>query len=83
MGFCLGFNDIQGRLRMQGDELSTEIRTRFYDARSGMEYGDIEATLLLTLDEDQKMIAADWQATGRELMLAAFQGRLPRNPFCP
>ena len=29
------------------------------------------------------MVDLAWQATARELMLAAFQGRLPRNPFLP
>jgi uncharacterized protein (TIGR02099 family) len=82
-GILLGFNNIQGALQLQGDELSTEIQARFYDARSGLEYGDIEATLLLTLDDDQRMLNASWQATGKELMLAAFQGRLPQNPFLP
>ena len=82
-GILLGFNDIQGALQLQGDELSTEIRARFFDMRSGLEYGDVEATLLLTLDDDQRMLNARWQATGRELMLAAFQGRLPQNPFLP
>jgi uncharacterized protein (TIGR02099 family) len=82
-GILLGFSNIQGGLRLEGDELSTEIRADFYDSRSGMVYGDIEATLLLTLDDDQRMVDFAWQASARELMLAAFQGRLPRNPFLP
>jgi uncharacterized protein (TIGR02099 family) len=82
-GILLGFSDIQGGLRLEGDQLSTEVQASFYDARSGLVYGDVEATLLLTLDEDQKMVDLDWQATARELMLAAFQRRLPRNPFLP
>ena len=45
--------------------------------------GKSKPRLLLTLDDDQKMVDLAWQATARELMLAAFQGRLPRNPFLP
>jgi len=82
-GILLGFSDIQGALQLEGDELSTEIQASFYDARSGLIYGEVEAMLLLTLDDDQKMVDLAWQATARELMLAAFQGRLPRNPFLP
>jgi uncharacterized protein (TIGR02099 family) len=82
-GLLLGFSDIQGALQLEGDQLSTEIQASFYDTRSGLVYGEVEATLLLTLDDDQKMVDLAWQATARELMLAAFQGRLPRNPFLP
>jgi uncharacterized protein (TIGR02099 family) len=83
LGILLGFSDIQGRLRLDGDELSTEIQAKFFDSRSGLVYGDVEATLLMTLDNDQRMVEFAWQATARELMLAAFQGRLPSNPFLP
>ncbi len=82
-GILLGFSNIQGALRLEGNELSTEIQASFFDQRSGLIYGEVEATLLLTMDDDQKMVDLAWQATARELMLAAFQGRLPRNPFLP
>ena len=68
---------------MDGDEVSTEFQAEFYDSRSGLVYGDIEATMLMTIDDDQRMVEFAWQATAGELMLAAFQGRLPRNPFLP
>ncbi|MBT8054492.1 MAG: TIGR02099 family protein [Xanthomonadales bacterium] len=82
-GILLGFSGIQGALRMKGDELATEIQASFFDARSGLEYGEVDATMLLNIGEDQKMVSFDWQATARELMLAAFQGRLPKNSFIP
>ena len=82
-GILLGFSDIQGRLQLEGEQLSTEIQASFVDERSGLVYGDVEATLLLTLDEDQKMVDLAWKASARELMLAAFQSRLPRNPLLP
>jgi len=82
-GILLGFSNIQGSLRLDGDELSAEIQAGFFDARSGLVYGDVDATLLLTLGEDQKIVDLKWQATAGDLMLAAFQGRLPSNPFLP
>jgi len=82
-GLLLGLSDIQGALQLDGDDLSTEIQASFYDSRSGLVYGEVEATLMLTLDDDQRLVNLAWQATARELMLAAFQGRLPRNPFLP
>ncbi len=83
LGILLGFSDIQGSLRLDGNELSTEIQASFFDARSELVYGDIEATILMTLGEDQKLLNLEWQATAGDLMLAAFQGRLPQNPFLP
>lgn len=82
-GILLGFSDIQGSLELDGNQLSSEIQAGFFDARSGLVYGDVEATLLLTLDKDQKMVGMEWQAAAGDLMLAAFQGRLPNNPFLP
>ncbi|MCH7506604.1 MAG: TIGR02099 family protein [Proteobacteria bacterium] len=79
----LRFSSINGRLHMDGDEFSTEIQASLYDARSELVYGEVQATLLFFLDEDQKMTQAAWQASTRELMLAALQGKLPANPFLP
>ena len=77
------FSSINGRLDMDGDEFSAEIQASLYDARSELIYGEVEATVLFVLDEDQKMAQAAWQASARELMLAAVQGKLPSNPFLP
>jgi len=79
----LQFSSIDGRLHMEGDEFSTEIQASLYDVRSGLVYGEVEATLLFVLDEDQKLAQAAWQASARELMLAALQGKLPANPLLP
>jgi uncharacterized protein (TIGR02099 family) len=83
LGISLSFAEINGRLELEGEYLATEVTARLLDKRAELVYGEIEATLLLTLGEDQKMRTAAWQATCRELMLAAFQGRLPPNPFLP
>lgn len=74
---------IQGRLYMDGDELSTEVQASLYDSRSDLVYGEVEASLQLQLGKNQKLAGAAWQASARELMLTAFQGKLPPNPFLP
>jgi len=79
----LRFSSIAGRLLMDGDEFSTEIQASLYDARSELVYGEVEATLLFVLDKEQKLARVAWQASARELMLAALQGKLPANPFLP
>ena len=79
----LWFSAINGRLHLAGNEFSTEIQARLYDPRSELVYGEVEATLLFELDNDQKMVQAEWKASARELMLAALQGKLPANPFMP
>lgn len=82
-GVRIGLRDIRGRLQLEDEELASEIRASLYDERSGLVFGEIQATLLLALGEDQRLNGARWQATTRELMLAALQGRVPGNPFLP
>jgi uncharacterized protein (TIGR02099 family) len=82
-GIRLGLRDIRGRLQLENEELSSEIRANLHDERSGLVFGEIQATVLLALGEDQRLNGARWQATTRELMLAALQGRVPANPFLP
>ena len=80
-GIQLGFRDIRGRLQLKGDEFSTEFQASLYDDRGELVFGEIEATALLTLSGEKGIDAAVWQATTREIMLAAFQGRL--DPYWP
>lgn len=82
-GISVEMDSINGRLHMDGDELSTEVQARLYDSRGELVYGEVEATLKLKWGKDQKLVVAEWQASARELMLAAFQGKLPANPFLP
>jgi uncharacterized protein YhdP len=79
----LDFTDVSGRLHLEGDELASEIQANLFDKRSELIIGEVEGTILLSLGQDQKVHAAEWQGTARELMLAALQGRLPSNPFLP
>jgi len=82
-GVQLDFQDINGRLHLAGDELASEIQASLFDDRSGLVVGEMETIILLSLDDEQKVVGAQWHGSVRELMLAAFQGRLPANPFMP
>ncbi len=82
-GVQLNLRGIRGTLRMTGDELASEIRASLYDDRSDLVIGELEGTAILSLGPEQEVVSARWQATTRELMLAALQGRLPPNPFLP
>jgi uncharacterized protein (TIGR02099 family) len=82
-GIQLDFTDVSGRLHLEGDELASEIQANLFDHRSELIIAEVEGTILLSLDEGQKVNAAEWQGTAREIMLAALQGRLPPNPFLP
>ena len=77
-----------GRARANGEAGAEAAATRCVssrsdDDRSDLVYGEIEGTLLMTLGEDGKLTRLNWQATARELLLAAFQGKVPANPFLP
>ena len=79
----LGITGLDGRLRLDGNELSAEVSARLYDRRSELEFGEVEGRLQLTLDDSQKMQGARWQGSLRQVMLAAFQGKVPPSPFLP
>jgi uncharacterized protein (TIGR02099 family) len=83
IGMRLGFGSVRGRLQLDGNELSAEVRANLSDQRSGLDHGEVEATLKLVLDEERRIVSAAWQATSNRLMMAALQGKLPSNPFLP
>jgi hypothetical protein len=82
-GIHLDFRDISGRLHLEGDELASEIRANLFDDRSSLIVGEVEATILMSLGDDQEVLGIEWQGTARELMLAALQARVPPSPFLP
>ena len=79
----LGITNLNGRLMLEGNELSAEVQAQLFDSRIELNFGDIEGTLHLSLDEAQKMLCARWQGSIRQVMLAAFQGKVPPSPFLP
>jgi len=82
-GVQLDFRDISGRLHLAGDELASEMQASLFDDRSGLVVGELETIIRLSLDNERKIVGAEWHGSVRELMLAALQGRLPANPFMP
>ena len=79
----LGLAGINGRLKLEGEVLATEVRAELFDQRSGLVYGEIDGTAVLRLDDNQVVQRAEWQANASELMLASFQGKVPASPFMP
>ncbi len=83
LGIEMGLAGINGRLDIDDDRLATELRAELFDRRSGLVFGDIDATAVLRLDDGDRVEEAEWQLTANRLMLASFQGKLPANPFLP
>lgn len=83
IGVRLGVTDIDGIVRLDDDLLSARLSAQLYDRRSDLRHGRVTATLLLDLDSELRMQSARWQGSADGLMLAAFQGRVPGNPFMP
>ena len=79
----LGLSGIDGRLNLEGNEWAAEVQASLFDQRSGLLFGEVEATAMLRLDGQQQIEAAEWQLSASKLMLASFQGKLPVNPFLP
>ena len=82
-GIRLGVTDIDGIVRLDGTQLSARLGAQLYDRRGDLRHGRVEASLVLDLDDDLRMQSARWQGSTDRLMLAAFQGRVPSNPFMP
>ncbi|MDX1380971.1 MAG: DUF3971 domain-containing protein, partial [Xanthomonadales bacterium] len=79
----LAFGDIDGRLQLDENELFGEFQASLYDDGDDRVFGDVEATVQLSLDGNGRPRDAQWRARARELRLAALQDRLPANPFLP
>ena len=83
LGVRLGVTDIDGIVRLDGNRLSARIAAQMYDRRSDLRHGRVEGSLVLQLDDAMRMQSAVWEGSTDRLMLAAFQGRVPGNPFMP
>ena len=56
----IGLDDINGRLHLEGGEFSTEVNANLLDERSGLVFGEVDATLLISLDDGGVMQKASW-----------------------
>ncbi len=77
------FTQVKGRLQLDGSEIAAEIQANVTSGGRGRILGDLKATLLMTLDEDQKLVSAQWHAKTRELMIAELVRQVPSHPLIP
>ena len=82
-GVRLGLSQIGARVQLDGDSVALKLEAKLTDETSGATYGELDATGRLEWAELDGLQAAHWQVKARELLLASFQGRLPKNPFLP
>ena len=75
--------NVNGRLKMEGDELAAEIQARISDRGRSLVVGDIQATVQVKLDSEQHLSAAAWHVKTGELMLAELVRQLPHHPLIP
>jgi len=79
----LQMTGMQGRLQMNGRELSTALEADISDGSRSRVLGDLKATVLISLGEDQRLAAARWHVKSGELMIAGLARQLPSHALIP
>jgi len=79
----LVLSNVNGRLKMDGQQLAVEIQARVSDQDRRRVVGDLEATVEVELDEQQHLANARWHIKTGELMLAELVRQLPHHPLLP
>jgi len=79
----LVLSNVNGRLQMDGEQLSVEIQARLSDQDRRRVIGDFEATVQVELDKEQHLANARWHIRTGELMLAELVRQLPHHPLLP
>lgn len=74
---------VNGRLKMDGDQLATEVQARISDKSRRRVVGDLEAVVKVKLDDKQHLSEATWHVKTGELMLAELVRQLPHHPLIP
>jgi uncharacterized protein (TIGR02099 family) len=74
---------MKGRLQVNGSELSTELEANISDEYKTRVLGDLKATLLITLGEDQHLERANWHVKTGELMISELVRQLPEHTLVP
>jgi len=75
--------DLNGRLSMDGDHVAVEIQSRISDRDRQRVFGDLEAIVQVTLDEEQHLADAAWHLKTGELMLDELLKQLPHHSLLP
>ncbi|MBT8061905.1 MAG: hypothetical protein KJO85_04430, partial [Gammaproteobacteria bacterium] len=82
-GIEVQLTGIRGRLQMNGAELATELEADISDRLRSRVLGDLKATLLITLGDDQRLSSASWHVKTGELMIEELARQLPQYSMVP
>jgi len=82
-GIHIQLTGMKGRLQFNGRELSTELEANISDQYKSRVLGDLKATLLVTLGEDQHLASASWHVKTGELMISELVRQLPYHALIP
>lgn len=83
LGIHVQLTRMLGRLQIDGRRLSTELQADISDRYKTRVLGDLKATLLLTLDEEQRLAEAEWHVKTGELMVSELVRQLPQHALVP
>jgi uncharacterized protein (TIGR02099 family) len=79
----LVLNNVNGRFKMDGRRLAAEIQASVTERDGRRVIGDLDATVKVRLDTEQKVMEAQWHVKTGELMLADLVRQLPPHPLVP
>ncbi len=79
----LVLRNINGRLKMDGQDLAAEIQARVTDRDRVRVVGDLDAIIMVRLDAEQHLRRVRWHIKTGELMLAELVRQLPHHPLLP
>jgi uncharacterized protein (TIGR02099 family) len=82
-GIHVQLTGMLGRLQIDGQRLSTDLQANISDAYKTRVLGDLKATLLLTLDDAQRLADAQWHIKTGELMISELVQQLPPHALIP
>ncbi len=82
-GIHVQLTGMKGRLQLNGRELSMEMEANISDEFKPRVLGDLKATLLITLGEDQHLARARWHVKTGELMISELARQLPYHTLIP
>jgi uncharacterized protein (TIGR02099 family) len=82
-GIHLQLTGMQGRLQLNGTRLSTELEADISDDLKTRVLGDLKATLLITLSDQQRLSELEWHIKSGELMLQELARQLPYHTLIP
>jgi uncharacterized protein (TIGR02099 family) len=75
--------EMRGALQMDDKALAMEVQASVSDRRGIRVLGDLGATILVTLDDDQRLADARWHLETGELMISEFGKQLPAHDLKP